>query len=193
MKTLLSTSALLVALFAPAVAFAGGGTINGTVSAKPAKFLPDSIVYLKKVTGKPAKKTVTIDQSGMEFSPHIVLLAVGDTVKFQNHDKVQHNVTSPEGNYDLGSWGEGETKSHVFSKLGVYSQMCKLHPEMLGYVFVGQNDFSVVVDASGGYSLKGVPAGTYELDVWNPKLHASSQKVTVTDGGTASADFSLTR
>ena len=192
MKTIASI-AFLAAITLPTLAWAGGGTISGTVTAKPAKFLPETVVYLKKVPGKPTKRKVEIDQKNMEFTPHIVTIAVGDTVTFENHDKVQHTVMSPEGGYDLGSWGEGESKSQKFSKPGVYSQISKIHPEMLGYVFVGQNDFAVVVGSDGSFSLSGVPAGTYELDVWNSKLKASGQKVTVTDGGSTTASFALKR
>lgn len=170
------------------------GTITGTVEARPSKFLADTVVYIKSVPGtKQAPKTVQIDQKGMGFQPHIVLLTVGDTVKFQNHDKIDHNVMSPEGHYNLGTWGEGGVKEHTFTAEGVFSQVCKLHPEMLAYVFVGQNPYSAQVDERGNYTITGVPAGTYELDVWNPKLKAPAQKVTIGADGTATASFSIAR
>jgi hypothetical protein len=122
-----------------------------------------------------------------------VIAAVGDTVKFHNHDKVDHNVTSPDGKYDLGTWGVGATKEHVYTAQGVFSQICKLHPEMLAYVFVGQNRFAAVVADNGKFIISNVPAGTYELDVWNPKLKAAPQKVTVTAKSAASVSFSLAR
>jgi plastocyanin len=169
------------------------GKITGTVDAKPSKFLKDTIVYIKSVPSpKLAAKTVQIDQKGMEFVPHIVLLAVGDTVRFENHDKVDHSVMSTDGGYDLGAWGGGKTAEHAFKAEGVFAQVCKLHPEMLAYVFVGQNRFAATVDDAGNFAIDGVPAGTYELDVWNPKLKAPSQKIAVGDGA-ATAKFSLTR
>ena len=181
---------VLVAIATPAFA---DGTITGTVDAKPAKFLKDTIVYVKNVPGaKPAPKTFEIDQKGMEFDPHIVLLTVGDTVKFHNHDKVDHSVLSPEGGYDLGAWGTGQTKEYTFKAAGVFAQTCKLHPEMLAYVFVGQNRFAAFVDDKGAFSIAGVPAGTYELEIWNPKLKAATQKVTVGDA-TPAVHFSLAR
>ena len=171
-----------------------GGTITGTVEARPSKFLGDTIVYVKTVPGAKAKpETFEIDQKGMAFDPHIVLLQVGDSVKFHNHDKVDHNVMSPEGHYDLGAWGTGATKEHTFTTEGVYSQVCKLHPEMLAYVFVGQNRFSAQVDGKGNFAISGLPAGTYELDVWNPKLKAPAQKVTVGASGTATVHFAIAR
>jgi plastocyanin len=184
---------ILASLLVPLVASADG-SIDGTVDAKPSKFLPDSIVYIKKVDGtKLTAKTAMIDQKGMAFSPRITLLAVGDSVQFDNHDNVDHNVMSPEGNYDLGTYGQGKSKTQTYSKEGVFSQVCKIHPEMLAYVFVGQNRFAAVVDSSGKFTLAGIPAGSYELDVWNPKLKAAPQKITITDGKVASAHFDLTR
>ena len=182
---------LVAALGATAYA---DGTISGSVDAKPSKFLKDTIVYVKAIPGaKLAPKTFEIDQKGMEFEPHIVLTAVGDTVKFHNHDKVDHNVTSPSGGYDLGSWGTGGVKDHVFKAEGVFEQTCKLHPEMLAYVFVGQNRAAAQVDDKGNFTITGVPAGTYELQVWNPKLKAAAQKVVVTDGGKTDAHFAIAR
>jgi plastocyanin len=171
------------------------GKITGTVDAKPSKFLKDTIVYVKSVPNtKLTAKSVEIDQKGMEFSPHIVLAAVGDTVKFQNHDKVDHNVMSPDGGYDLGTKGAGQEMDHVFKTEGVFAQVCKLHPEMLAYVFVGQNRFAAVVDDKGEFAIAGVPPGTYDLVVWNPKLKAAAQKVTVgADGSAPAIKFSLTR
>ncbi len=187
-------SALLIVAALAAPAFAQDGSITGTIEAKPSKFLKDTIVYVKAIPGaKTTPKTFEIDQKGMEFDPHIVLLAVGDSVKFHNHDKVDHNVKSPEGNYDLGSWGTGATKEHKFDTEGVFSQVCKIHPEMLAYVFVGQNRAAALVDDKGNFTITGVPPGTYELEVWNPKLKAPGQKVTVAADGKATVHFSIAR
>ena len=169
------------------------GNITGTVEAKPSKFLKDTIVYVKLVPNvKLSAKTVEIDQKGMEFVPHIVLLAVGDSVRFHNHDKLDHNVMSPDGKYDLGTWGYNITKDHTFKAEGVFGQVCKVHPEMLAYVFVGSNRFAAIVDDKGNFTITGLPSGSYELDVWNPKLKAAAQKITVTNGPVTS-HFALTR
>jgi len=169
-------------------------SITGTVEAKPSKFLPDTIVYVKEVPNtKLTTKSFEIDQMGMAFSPHLVLIGVGDTVKFHNHDKVDHNVMSHDGGYDLGTWGLGQTKEHTYTAQGVFGQVCKIHPEMLGYIFVGQNRFAAIVDDKGGFKITGLPAGSYELVIWNPKLKAASQKVTVAADGTAAVHFTLAR
>jgi plastocyanin len=187
----LSKTLILASLALSSTALAD---VTGTVDAKPSKFLKDTIVYVKSVPGtKLTAKTFEVDQQGMAFSPHQVLLAVGDTVKFHNHDKVDHNVMSPEGKYDLGNWGTGGTKEQVFKTEGVFSQICKIHPEMLAYVFVGQNRFAAQVDDKGAYKIAGLPAGTYSLEIWNPKLKAAAQTIKVGADGNATANFSIAR
>ena len=169
--------------------------VSGTVQATPAKDLTDTIVYLETVPGHYAAKTFDMDQRGMKFEPHILLITKGDTVRFLNHDSVAHNVFSPDHEtYDLGTFAEGQTRSHTFDQAtGVYTQLCSLHPEMLAYIFVGQNPYAAVVDASGHYAIPDVPPGTYTLAVWNPELKAATQQVTVSGGASATADFSLHR
>jgi plastocyanin len=186
-------SVVFAAVLSSSLTALADGKITGTVDAKPSKYLKDTIVYVKSATTKLAAKTFVIDQKGMAFAPHIVLAAVGDTVTFKNGDKFDHNVMSPEGGYDLGTWGAGKETNHQFAKEGVFAQVCKIHPEMLAYVFVGQNRFAAVADDKGNFTIDGVPAGTYELVVWNPKLKAASQKVTVTDNAAAAVKISLAR
>jgi plastocyanin len=185
---------VIAALLSSSLPAFADGKITGTVDAKPSKYLKDTIVYIKEVPGaKLAPKTFVVDQKGMAFVPHIALIAVGDTVKFKNGDKFDHNVMSPDGGYDLGTWGGGGEKEHVFAKPGVFAQVCKIHPEMLAYVFVGQNRFAAIVDDNGNFTIDGVPAGSYELVVWNPKLKAASKNVTVVDKSAATVKLSLAR
>lgn len=173
---------------------AQSSTIQGTVTATPAKYLPDTVVYLKSVPGSYTPKTLTVDQKGMKFIPRVLTATAGDTVEFTNHDNVNHDVMSPDnGGYDLGAIKPDGKASKKFDKPGTYTQLCNLHPEMLGYLFVGQNPYSAVVDASGAFTIPNVPAGTYEVEVWNPKLKAAPQKVTVSAGAPAQVSFALKR
>jgi len=183
-----------LALALGSTARAEGGTISGTVDAQPAKYLEETVVYLKAVPGayKPAEHQ--IDQKGMTFLPHILLVTQGDTVKFLNHDNVGHNVYSADNEgYNLGTFKENEVRTHTFAKPGVYSQLCSIHPEMLGYVFVGQNPYAAVVDKKGKYVIKNVPPGNYQLAVWNSKLKGPEKAVTVTAGKTIEENLTVKR
>jgi len=189
--------ALVVGRSGATLADEATGTITGTVAAKPSKFLPETVVYLQNVTGKSVsakKRTIEMNQEGLQFVPHILIIEIGDTVKFLNSDKVDHNVMSPDGEkYDLGTWGEGQAKSRKFKKAGVYSTLCQLHPEMHAFIFVGQNRYAAIVDASGSFTIDKVPAGTYQLAIWNSHLKAPSQPITVESGKTQKVQFKLKR
>ena len=169
----------------------GGGTIEGTVKAMPPKFLPETVVYLESVPGEHSPQTVDMDQKAMKFVPHVLSVSVGDTVRFWNHDTVPHNVFSPEGGYNLGTWPPGEHRDHTFDKPGAFTQLCSLHPDMLGYVYVAPSSFSAVVDSSGHFALRDVPPGTHRIAVWNSHLKAPAQSVVVRSGAAVHASFAL--
>ncbi len=179
---------------AASAARAEGGTIAGKVDVQPAKYLEETVVYLKTVPGTYKPKTHEMDQQGMKFIPHILIVTQGDSVKFLNHDNVAHNVYSPDGEgYNLGTFKQNEDRSYSFQKAGVYSQLCSVHPEMLGYVFVGQNPYAAAVDKKGGYLIKNVPPGSYQLAVWNSKLKGPEKPVTVKAGKTVEEHLTVKR
>ncbi len=194
-RTSLFASTVLALLAVAGTARADGATISGKVDATPPKYLPDTVVYLKTVAGTHPPRQVSVDQRGMKFIPHIVTITEGDTVRFLNNDNVAHNVYSPDGEgYNLGTFKQNEDASYTYKKAGVYSQLCSIHPEMLAYVFVGQNPYAAAVDAAGKYEIKGVPPGTYQLAVWNAaKLKAAEKPVAVTAGKTSEVNLSIHR
>ena len=181
-------------LVLPASAKAGDTTLTGKVEATPAKFLGETVVYVKQATAPPSAKKWNIDQKGMKFVPHVTALTVGDTVEFMNHDAVEHNVFTPDNEgYNLGMIKPNAGGQYKFAKPGVYTQLCSVHPEMLAFVFVGQNPYHAVVDDKGNYKIEHLPAGTYQLAVWNSHLKAAEQPVTTSEGKPTEANFSLKR
>jgi plastocyanin len=186
--------ALAPAFSTPALAD-GGTSVTGKVTASVAKYLGDTVVYLKNVPGNYAPSATVVDQKAMQFIPRVATITVGDTVNFGNHDTVAHNVFSPDNEgFNMGTFAPGETRSYAFKKANVaYSELCSIHPEMLGYVFVGQNPYHAVVDGSGNFTIKNVPAGAYSVAIWNPKLKAADQNVTVAAGAPATVNFSISR
>ncbi len=186
--------AVLLGAGCASAALAGGGTVTGKVDATPAKFLEETVVYLKDAPGTHAPRAVNMDQRGMKFVPHVLAVTQGDTVDFLNHDGVAHNVYSPDNEtYNLGSFKPEEKRSYTFKSAGTYTQLCSIHPEMLAFIFVGQNPYAAVVDKDGRFTIKDVPAGTYTISVWNSHLKSADKKVTVADGQAAEVGFSLHR
>lgn len=184
--------ALLAAAALPAAAQTG--TIAGKVDVTPAKYLAETVVYVVKAPGTFPPKTVHLDQRALTFIPHVLVVTKGDTVKFLNHDNVAHNVYSPDGTpYNLGTFKQNEDRTHTFDETGPYSQLCSIHPEMLAYVFVNQNPYAAAVDAKGHFAIKDVPAGSYQLAVWNSHLKAPPKPVTVAAGKSVEVTFDVKR
>jgi plastocyanin len=191
MKRNFSLMLLVVLLFAIA---ASAGTIEGKVS--PGK----SVVYVDAIAGKtfppPAQKPV-MDQKGLVFNPHVMVVEQGTTIEFLNSDSVQHNVFWPSisGNkkegHNLGTWPKGEKRPFKFDQPGVVPLLCNVHPEMSGYIVVSPTPYFAETDASGNYKIENVPDGKYNVVAWHEGMKTQTKSVDV--AGTGKADFSLSK
>ncbi len=182
MDRLIASAKLVLAsvtLLAPALATAETGTIEGTVA--HARGTGDLVVYIVSAPGSypaPAQHAL-MDQKRMTFVPHVLPIVVGTTVDFLNSDAVSHNVFTPDHEtYNLGTWPKGEKHSYTFKKPGVYTQLCSIHPEMLGFIVVLQNPHFAVTKTDGRFSITNVPAGQYTLKVWGEKLKKPDKEKT---------------
>ncbi len=191
-------AALLVVLLSPPL-WAADASITGTVKATGLSSNADAVIYIQQAPGtfKPPEP-VTMDQAKMQFIPHVMAVVAGTTVKFLNSDPTPHNVFSPDfEKYNLGTWPQGKTKEHTFDKCTkfpcAYTQLCKVHPEMEGFIVVVANPYFAVSDKDGHYTISGVPPGSYQVGVWHPKLKGKPQAVTVEAGKPAVVDFTLGR
>jgi len=181
-------------LIAAVAATATAGTIEGKVSSGK------SVVYVDTIQGKtfpaPSQKPL-MDQKGLMFNPHVMVIQAGTTVEFQNSDTVQHNVFWPSisGNkkltHNLGTWPKGEKKAFKFDNPGVVSLLCNVHPEMAGYIIVSPTPYFAETDASGNYKIENVPDGKYNVVAWHEGMKQQSKSVDV--AGTGKADFTLSK
>ena len=187
---------MLVAVVAMLSLAASAGTISGKVSGVTG----ESVVYVEAVAGKtfpaPTEKPV-VDQKGLMFQPHLLVVEQGTTVEFLNSDKVAHNVfwISISGNkklgHNLGTWPQGEKKSFKFDNPGSVPLLCNVHPEMSAYIVVVPTPYFATSDKSGNYKIDNVPDGSYTVTAWHEGAKNSSKPVTV--AGDGKADFTLTK
>lgn len=168
---------------APARA-AAPSAVRGTVTVKGVKSNADVVVTLEAPGLKlaPPAEPFKIDQKGFRFVPHVLVIQTGSTIRFLNNDPEPHNVYSPEGRYNLGTWPTGDTKDYTFKKPGIYSQLCNIHPDMLGYVVVVDTPHFAVTDATGAFLIRNVPAGKYKLVAWHEKKNGLEQDLEVVSG-----------
>ena len=188
------TMAVVVAILVIST-LASAGTLIGKVNGVSGV----SVVYLE-AAGKtfPApEKHVVIDQKGLLFQPHVVVVQVGTTVDFLNSDNVAHNVFWPsisgdkKAGHNLGTWPKGEKKPYKFEKAGVVPLLCNVHPEMSGYVVVTPSPYYAETDASGNYKIADVPDGKYTVTAWHEGAKPQSKPVDV--AADSKADFTLSK
>ena len=187
---------LAVVVIASLSLLANAGSISGKVSGVSG----ESVVYVDAIAGKtfpaPAQQSV-MDQKGLMFQPHILVVQQGATVQFLNSDSVAHNVfwISIGGNkklgHNLGTWPQGEKRPFKFDNPGAVSLLCNVHPEMSGYVVVTPTPYFAKTDKSGEYKIENVPDGSYSVTAWHEGAKNQSKPVTV--AGDSKADFTLSK
>jgi hypothetical protein len=182
------------ALLSTARAADSGESIVGQVVTGSPKSRSNVVVFLDKVEGsfRPPPRPAVLDQKGMRFVPHVLAIQKGQTVMFMNHDNVRHNIFTPDGDkYNLGTWGQGDSKPHTFTETGIYRQLCNIHPEMRSVIIVLDNPFFAVTGDDGKFVISGVPPGKYLLKTWGEKLPDSTREITVAAGAATNVQVKL--
>ena len=196
-RTLAAATAVIAStmLMSAAVASADNGSVTGTVTAKGVRTSANIVLSLQApgLTVTAPKKPIEMDQKGMVFLPFVLPVVTGTTVKFLNSDPLPHNVFSPEGKYNLGTWPQGDTREYTYKKPGVYTQLCRVHTEMVAYVVVVDTPYFATTNGSGQFEIKDVPAGTYTLVGWGERLKKIEQPVTVESGKATSVNITMVR
>lgn len=190
-------SILLITLGLGAALASQAGDLHGKVTCKGVRDSADAVVYVAAVPGKtfaPPKEHTKIDQKNLVFVPHVMPVLVGTSVDYINSDAVLHNVFSPDAccdKFNLGTWPKGEHRSYTFKKECVATLLCKVHPEMEGFVVVVPTPYYAVTKADGSFTIPNVPDGSYTVKVWHPKLKATQKTVAV--AGPTQATFEIAR
>lgn len=133
--------------------------------------------YLPKPKGKnpealkalvAAHPTVEIDQKNCEFLPVSVAGTKDQQFVFKSSDPVGHNVHYAgfinNANFALGPNGSATRKLQPERR--PINLACDIHPWMLGNLMVFDHPFFAVTGEDGSFEIKGVPAGTQNLIVW---------------------------
>jgi plastocyanin len=189
-------SLVLAVLVTTAFVTSEAGTISGKVSGVAG----ESVVYVGTIQGKtfpaPTQQPV-MDQKGLMFQPHIVVVQQGTTVEFLNSDSVAHNAfwISVGGNkkqgHNLGTWPKGEKRPFKFDISGVVPIFCNVHPEMSAFIVVVPTPYFATSDQAGNYKIENVPDGSYAMTAWHEGAKTQSKPVSVS--GDANADFTMSK
>jgi plastocyanin len=162
---------------------------------KQAEDVGQAVIWLATKTPVPAPAPVRaeINTADKEFSPHVLVLPVGSTVTFPNHDPFNHNVfsLSEEHPFDLGLYSRGETRAVKFDRAGIIRIFCNVHAQMSAVVVVRDNPWYAQPSNDGSFSLKGVPPGKYAMHAWHERSEQVSHDLEVPAGGIDSLELQL--
>jgi len=193
----------LLALAAPAAGQAGdaAGSVRGSVTvvrkgvlgrAAPVSDRSGVVVYLTGFARPAQAAQAFLEQEDETFRPRILPIVRGQSVVFPNHDPIYHNVfsVSPVHAFDLGQYKSTDApREQVFGAPGLVPVFCNIHPRMIAYVVVLENDAFALTDADGRFAIENAPPGRHTLHAWAPGAERVSAEVDVRPG--AAADVAL--
>lgn len=81
-----------------------------------------------------AAADLAVTQKNQTFSSEALTIHAGDTVRFQNADTVNHNITvrggADDDSDDLGLQKPGAMVTYKFAEKGAFRVICSIHPRM---------------------------------------------------------------
>jgi len=138
-----------------------------------------------------------LDQHHCRYTPRVIGIQVGQTLKILNSDPTFHNVhASARKNkaFNLGMSKVEKVKTRTFDQTEVMiSLRCNVHPWMSAYVGVVDHPFYRVTDLTGSFKLQAMPAGEYVIAAWHEVFGSIEQEIKLAENETKTVDFIFTR
>src|SRR6185312_1977507 len=150
----------MAALLAASLAAQRAGDVRGRLTLldkgnRPAEDVGQAVVWLEGGTpAAPIQAEITTAEKA--FTPHLLVVPVGSTVSFPNHDPFNHNVfsLSEEQPFDLGLYGRGETRSVRVTRPGIVRVYCNVHAQMSALVVVRDGPYFTQPAGDGSFTLE---------------------------------------
>ena len=141
----------------------------------------------------PPQSNVVLDQNGCVYRPHVLALMVGQQLEIRNSDPVNHNVHA-EAQTNV-AWNESQPpqadkKFKMFPREEIWFPVtCSVHPWMRAYLSVVRHPFFAVTGEDGSFNIKGIPPGSYTVEVIQEKFGRKTAQVTVAAHDAKNLDF----
>ena len=181
--TLLGTWPLTAA--APSAAEVRGRITLLDKGNRPGEDVGQAVVWLDGSGGRAAPVQAEISTADKAFSPHVLVVPVGSTVSFPNHDPFNHNVfsLSEERPFDLGLYGRGEARSIKLEHAGIVRVYCNVHAQMSALIVVRDGPWFAQPSGDGSFALTDVSPGQYVLHAWHERASEVNRPLEVPAAG----------
>lgn len=155
-----------------------------------------AVVYLVAKAAIPEKlrdAQYVMVTKNKQFSPRLLIVPVGATVRFPNNDPIIHNVFSVSGKnrFDAGRFGKGVGATHTFLHPGLARVYCNVHHGMNALIFVIDNPWFAYIQEDGSFTLRDVPPGSYKLNLLHRLAGRTSRNIEVQASTNLSVELSL--
>jgi len=163
------------------------------------KTLQYVFVYVKEGLGDktfaPQTEQVVLDQKGCLYTPHMVAVQTGQTLKIHNSDPTTHNIhpvpaNNREWNTSMSPGGQPLERTFAREEIMIPVK-CNVHPWMKSYIGVLKHPFFAITGKDGTFEIKGLPPDDYTIEAWHEKLGTTTQKVTLAAKDSKTVDFTL--
>ena len=167
-----------------AVCAAGDLASDSLVVDPKTKGIQHIFVYIRKVDKtkihpklkSSAKPEVVFDQKGCRFTPHTLLVRTDQSVVVKSADNCAHNthtypVRNKADNFIINANNRTGLKfKYPVAEFLPTTVKCDIHPWMKAYWLVLDHPYMAVTDASGRFTVTGLPPGTYEFRCWHEMM-----------------------
>jgi hypothetical protein len=136
---------------------------------------------------------IAIVQEDLQFTPALLVVRVGTTLSFPNHDEEYHNVFSysPGNRFDLGRYlpEERPVPSIVLEETGTVVVRCDIHEHMRAVVLVVDTPYHGMTSRDGTFLMEGIPPGNYLLKAWVNSQRTLERRIRLRAGETTKVEF----
>jgi plastocyanin len=115
---------------------------------------------------------VIMDQIDKQFAPRVLVVQKNQTVSFPNSDDIRHHLYSfskPKP-FEFKMFKGGESKQLTFDQTGIVVLGCNIHDQMVGYIYVAENEHTVMTNDQG---IAELPSAGLAVKLWHSRLSAN--------------------
>tara|TARA_R110001592_G_scaffold238227_2_gene497753 strand:+ start:45095 stop:45757 length:663 start_codon:yes stop_codon:yes gene_type:complete len=130
-----------------------------------------------------AMQVAVMDQLDKQFTPQVLVVKSGQFVVFPNSDQVRHHVYSfsKPNDFEIRLYSGNQAGPISFEYPGIVVLGCNIHDQMLGYIYVQDDEIARVSDQSGYVVFEELDAYIPEqnVTVWHSQLSSNkTEKLT---------------
>lgn len=129
-----------------------------------------------EAAARDSEQIAVMDQIDKQFFPHVLIVNAGQLVQFPNSDNIRHHVYSfsePKP-FEIKLYRGTPMSPELFEKSGIVILGCNVHDQMIGYIYVANNEITALTDENGIAVLQAPESE--EVQIWHARLSESADR-----------------